>query len=98
MKDQVLWRSDIDALIFPVEEHAASCAVHRRAFRTLLGSEPTPEDCLSYFEAFEYAFKAAAGSKIARKGLAAGKNLHLTSRDIARKLIESKQMEQGDQQ
>ena len=59
-KRRASWRSDIDALTFPVETHSASCAVHRRAFRTLLGSEPTAEDCLRYFDRVEYAFEAAA--------------------------------------
>ena len=93
----MLWRSDIDALIFPVREHAAFCAVHRRAFRTLLGSEPTPRDCLSYFKEFEYAFRAAVSFKIARKGLPIGENLHLTSRDVGRKLVELNPREQGEE-
>ena len=79
--DQVLWRSEIDALVFPVEEHTAFCAVHRLAFRALLGSEPTPGDCLDYFGGYEYP---------------AGRNFHLTSRDIARKLLELKPKEQGE--
>jgi hypothetical protein len=96
LKDKVRWRSDIDALIFPVDKHAGLCAVHRRAFRTLLGSEPTPEDCLGYFAGFEYAFKAAASFKITQKGVPVGRNFHLTSRDIARKLVKSKPKEQGE--
>jgi hypothetical protein len=95
LKDQVLWRSDIDALIFPVREHAAFCAVHRRAFRMLLGTEPTPQDCLNFFEDFEYAFRAAASFKIAHKSVPVGKNLHLTSRDVGRKLVELKPKEPG---
>ena len=96
LKDQAIWRTDIDALLFLIDEHAAFCAVHRRAFRTLLGSEPTPEDCLNYFGDFEHAFRAAANSKIAQNGLSAGKSFHLTSRDVARKLIESEPKEQGE--
>jgi hypothetical protein len=80
------WRSDIDALVFPLREHDGSCAVHRRAFRTLLKSEPTPDDCLSYFGDFADAFRAAAQGKIARDRVARGTNLHLTSRDVARQL------------
>jgi hypothetical protein len=87
LKSEVLWRSEIDALIFSIRGHAAFCAVHRRAFRTLVGSEPTAEDCLNYFGGFEYAFRAAASFKIAQKSLPAGRNFHLTSRDIARKLV-----------
>jgi hypothetical protein len=97
LKDQARWRSEIDALAFPVEDHAAFCAVHRRAFRTLLGAEPSPEDCLSYFRGFEDAFRAAASSKIAQKGLWAGQNFHLTSRDIARKLVGLEPKEKGEQ-
>src|SRR5262249_43117554 len=41
-----VWRSDIDALAFRLDQHSASCMVHRRAFRTLLGFDPAPADCL----------------------------------------------------
>lgn len=96
MTEQVCWRSEIDALVFPVDKHAAFCAVHRLAFRTLLGLDPTPEDCLGYFGAFEYAFRAAASGKIAQKGLPVGRNFHLTSRDIARKLVALESKEKGE--
>ena len=91
------WRADIQSLVFPLGDHAASCAVHRGAFRTLLGgAEPTEAACLAYFEKFEGVFKAAALFKIARKNIPAGTNLHLTSRDIARKLLESEHIECGE--
>jgi hypothetical protein len=77
------WRNDIDALAFGPEGHAGICTVHRLAFRTLLGRLPAPEDCIAFFRANEAAFQAAAGAKIARRGLAAGANFHLTSRDVA---------------
>ena len=86
-KRRASWRSDIDALTFPVATHFASCAVHRRAFRTQLGSEPTAEDCLRYFDQVEYAFEAAASAKIVQKNIPIRTNFHLTSRDIVRKLI-----------
>ena len=88
LKQEARWRADIQSLIFPIGDHAASCAVHRGAFRTLLRAAPTQEACLAYFAKFEVAFRAAARLKIARKGIPAGTNLHLTSRDIARKLLE----------
>jgi hypothetical protein len=97
LKQEARWRADIQSLVFPIGDHAASCAVHRGAFRTLLGAEPTREACLTYFAKFEEAFLAAALLKIACKGIPAGTNLHLTSRDIARKLLESKQIERGEQ-
>lgn len=95
-KEQARWRSDIDTLIFPIGDHAATCAVHRRAFRTLLGRDPTPQDCLAYFAEFEWAFRAAASLKIARDRIPSGMNLHLTSRDVARKLVEMKEIERGE--
>jgi len=64
-------------LVFPIELHSASCMVHRRAFRTLLRSEPTPQDCLHYFIRAESAFRSAANAKIAQKNLPIGMNLHL---------------------
>ncbi|MBR0800617.1 hypothetical protein JQ615_35170 [Bradyrhizobium jicamae] len=82
--------------MFSVEEHAALCAVHRRAFRTLLGAEPMPADCLAYFARHEPAFRAAAGVKIAQKSLPTGRNFHLTSRDVARTLLELEQNKEND--
>ena len=96
MSETAHWRDDIRSLVFPVRGHGAICAVHRGAFRTLLGAEPSIEDCLGYFRRFEATFRAAADAKIARKGILAGISLHLTSRDIARKLLEDSQIASGD--
>src|SRR3954453_18917602 len=82
------WRADIDALMFWIEAHSSWCAVHRQAFRTLMRGDPAPQDCRDYFGKAEGAFHAAATAKIARNQIPAGINLHLTSRDVARKLIE----------
>jgi hypothetical protein len=98
LKEEARWRADIESLVFPIRDHAATCAVHRRAFRTLLGFDPTPQVCLAYFQEFEATFRAAASVKIARKRIPAGTNLHLTSRDVARKLVKSGQIEHGAQQ
>jgi hypothetical protein len=97
LNDKAQWRDDITSLIFPIRDHDAICAVHRGAFRTLLGIEPTPEACLGYFTRFEAAFRAAARAKIVRKGIPAGTSLHLTSRDVARKLLEDHQIANGEQ-
>lgn len=96
MSSEVHWRDDIASLVFPVAGHDAICAVHRGAFRTLLGVDPAPEVCLGYFRRFEAAFRAAAGAKIARKGILPGTSLHLTSRDIALKLLEEAQIANGE--
>jgi hypothetical protein len=92
---QAFWRSDIDALTFPVESHSASCVVHRRAFRTLLRFEPTPRDCLQYFHERSQAFRLAANAKITQKNIPMGTNLHLTSREIGRKLVTSQLQEEN---
>ncbi|AWU97681.1 DUF1488 family protein [Azospirillum ramasamyi] len=81
------WRAEIDALVFQPAGHGGWCAVHRLAFRALLGlREPTPQDCLAHAAAHRAAFEAAAAEKIARRAYAAAASLHLTSRDIARAL------------
>ncbi|MDN4981919.1 hypothetical protein QY049_01605 [Bradyrhizobium sp. WYCCWR 13022] len=96
MSSEPHWRDDIASLVFPVTGHGAICAVHRGAFRTLLGTSPTPEACLGYFQRFESVFRAAASAKIARRGILSGTSLHLTSRDIARKLLEQPQIANGE--
>lgn len=92
----VQWRADIASLVFALPEHRAICAVHRGAFRTLLGTEPVQEACIGYFARHQDAFRAAARAKIQRKRIPLGTNLHLTSRDIARKLLEAGQTERGE--
>ena len=96
MSNEVHWRDDIASLVFPVTGHGATCAVHRGAFRTLLGIEPAPEACLGYFRRFEAAFRAAAGAKIVRRDILPGTSLHLTSRDIARMLLKDGQIANGE--
>ena len=78
------WRSDIDSLSFQPRGHAGHCVVHRRAFATILGFDPTPVDCTACFQQRVSAFEAAAAAKISRAALAADANFHLTSRDIVR--------------
>lgn len=80
------WRADIDALEFPPAGHGGRCAVHRLAFRALLGHPATPGDALAFFAANRAAFEEAAARKIAGRALAPDASLHLTSRDVARML------------
>lgn len=78
------WRADIDALTFLPPGHRGRCAVHRLAFRTLLGHLPTPADCLAHFARHRAAFHKAATRKIAARDLPTDSSLHLNSRDIER--------------
>jgi hypothetical protein len=78
------WRSDLDSLSFQPRDHAGQCLIHRRAFKTILGFNPTPDDCTACFQQRESAFQAAAAAKIGRAALPAHANFHLTSRDILR--------------
>jgi len=82
------WRTDIDALVFTPPGHRGLCAVHRLAFRTLLGRLPEPADCLAHFAATRAAFEQAAAAKIADRSLSPDANLHLTSRAIQRAVDE----------
>src|SRR4030088_2797437 len=44
-----IWRDDIDALAFQPADHAGLCMVHRRAFRTLLRTVPSPQGCVDFY-------------------------------------------------
>jgi hypothetical protein len=78
------WRSDLDSLSFRPQGHDGNCVVHRRAFQTLLGFKPAPEDCATCFVKRRAAFEQAAAAKIARGALQLDANFHLTSRDVMR--------------
>ena len=80
------WRSDIEALAFQPDGQHGFCMVHRRAFRTLLGFNPSPAECEAFFHANQTAFEAAASVKMADNKSASTMNFHLTSRDVARQL------------
>lgn len=80
----VLWRDDIDSLAFRPEGHEGWCVMHRRAFRTLLGFEPTPQDCMDYFNNERQTFQQAAREKIRLASIVSESNFHLNSRDIQR--------------
>jgi hypothetical protein len=80
------WRDDIDSLIFYPAQHEGFCAVHRRAFRTLLGNAPTTKDCAAYFNRYNAVFHAAAAAKILRDQIAPATSLHINSRDVKRQL------------
>ncbi|WP_085552833.1 DUF1488 family protein [Azospirillum agricola] len=82
--DAAQWQPAIDALVFRPSGHRGVCAIHRLAFRALLGRTGGAEDCLAFFAAHRPAFERAAAAKIARRGLDASASLHLTSRDVAR--------------
>ena len=78
------WRSDLDSLSFRTEGHTGHCMVHRRAFQTLLGFKPTPEECAAYYQREQARFQRAAATKISRAALPNDAHFHLTSRDVLR--------------
>jgi hypothetical protein len=80
------WRDDIDALAFQPADHSGICMVHRRAFRTLLRTAPSPQQCVDFFMTHQKAFQAAARAKVVRASVADTANFHLTSRDVTRQL------------
>ncbi|NTZ89886.1 hypothetical protein [Agrobacterium tumefaciens] len=84
MQDAAEWSDELDALRFVVPGHGAFCAVHRLAFKAVLGPDPVREAALAYFHENEAGFIAAARSKIERSNLPVGRSLHLNSRDIRR--------------
>lgn len=84
MQNAAEWSEELDALRFAVAGHGAFCAVHRLAFKAVLGPDPLREAALAFFHENEAGFVAAARSKIERSNLPAGRSLHLNSRDIRR--------------
>lgn len=84
MQDAAEWSEELDALRFAVPGHGAPCAVHRLAFKAVLGASPAEEAALAFFRDHKAAFLAAAFAKIKRANLPAGRSLHLNSRDIRR--------------
>lgn len=84
MQDAAHWSDELDALRFAVPGHGAFCAVHRLAFKAVLGTSPERQAALTFFLDHKAAFTAAALAKIKRANLPAGRSLHLNSRDIRR--------------
>lgn len=80
------WSDTLDALRFSVPGHGALCAMHRLAFRALLGKEPQKEACLQFFADNREAFLKAASAKISSLKLPADRSLHINSRDVRRAL------------
>jgi len=80
------WRDEIDALAFGLTDYQGVCVVHRRAFRTLLRTTPSPQQCVDFFNTHQDAFQAAARAKVLRASVANTANFHLTSRDVTRQL------------
>jgi hypothetical protein len=78
------WRDEIDALAFGLADHQGVCMVHRRAFRTLMRTTPSPQQCVDFFNTHQDAFQAAARAKVLRASVANTANFHLTSRDVTR--------------
>jgi hypothetical protein len=81
-----IWRDDLDALAFQPADHAGLCMVHRRAFRTLLRTVPSPQECVDFYHTHSEAFQAAAGAKVVSASVTNTANFHLTSRDATRQL------------
>ena len=78
------WSDGLDALRFSVPGHGAPCAMHRLAFKALLGKEPQKATCLQFFAENREAFLKAAAAKISSLKLAADRSLHINSRDVRR--------------
>jgi hypothetical protein len=80
------WHDDIDALEFQLAGHQGTCMIHRRAFRTLLRTTPSTQQCVDFYLTHRDAFQAAACAKVLRASVEDAANFHLTSRDVTRQL------------
>ncbi|MBR0698163.1 hypothetical protein [Bradyrhizobium lablabi] len=81
-----VWRNDLDALAFRPPGHAGFCVIHRRAFRALLGSEPSAQQSINFYQQYRDVFAAAALEKIARAQIEQTVNFNINSRDVRRQL------------
>jgi hypothetical protein len=84
-----IWRTDIDSLAFRPPGHKGICVIHRRAFRTLLGCSPSPQQSIDFYLMHRDSFEAAARAKLAVRSIRETENFHLTSRDVRRRLKNS---------
>jgi len=82
---EAVWRDDIDAVQFRFDQSERLCFIHRLAFKVLLDGQPNPKNCLAFINDHLEAFLSAAVKKAARTGQPE-KNIHITSRDVARML------------
>jgi hypothetical protein len=80
------WNADRDSVEFAVEvgEYRGLVIVPRRIVHDLLGSRPTPEQCVEYCFVHRTEFERIAEQKIRARELGEDANVHVSGRDTSR--------------
>ena len=74
------WRAAQNSLMF--RSGNGTCFVHRGAFKTLMDCDPTPIQCVAFFDRHKTAFAQAALVKFDKSCSVLLRSFHLTSRDL----------------
>lgn len=80
------WSDEREAVEFPVEvgEYRGLVIIPRRVVHDLLGSRPTPEQCVEYCYVHRTEFERIAETKIRARELSDDANIHVTGKDTRR--------------
>jgi hypothetical protein len=84
--DDVSWNEAESAVEFGLRfgEYEGRVFVPLRVIQGLIGSRPTPGDCVQYFHLERTSFERAAEEKVRARELDADANIRITGRDVRR--------------
>jgi Protein of unknown function (DUF1488) len=84
--DDISWNEAERAVEFGLQlgEYEGRVFVPLRVIQSLLGSRPTPEDCVRYVHLERTNFERLAEDKVRARELDADANIRLTGRDLRR--------------
>jgi len=82
--DDVRWNEAEQAVQFSVTvgEYAGSVFVPRRVFQSLIGSRPTPEQCVQNYHLNRAGLERIAEAKIRERQLDDDANIRISGRDL----------------
>ena len=82
--DDARWNAAEEAVQFSVMvgEFEASVFVPRRVFQSLIGSRPSPEQCIEHYHLNRTGLERIAESKIRERQLADDANIRISGRDL----------------
>jgi hypothetical protein len=83
--DDAHWNEDERAVEFTVRigEYEGRVRIPRQVFQSLLGTGPTPENCVAAYHLHRTRFERAVEAKLRRRELTADGNIELSRRDLA---------------
>jgi hypothetical protein len=84
--DDATWDDGEDSVQFTVVlgEYEGKVYVGRRVLHGLIGSRPTPEQCVEHFHLYRTEFERIAEAKVRARELEADATIRITGRDLQR--------------